>query len=188
MPPKTRYTRAQVEDAAFSIVREKGLEGLNARAVAKCLGCSTQPLYRELKGMDEIRQAVFRRATRFFEDFIQEGSARAALPYLGSGLAYLRFANEETQLFQLLFMRRRSLEEQTGGVRDATFEYAAAQISAQLHYSLERAREFHYHSYIYVHGLASMIATGFLDYDEAALTQLLRRQYRALRLAFEAED
>lgn len=187
MPPKTRYTREQVEQAAFSIAREKGLEGLNARAIAKRLGCSTQPLYRDLNGMEEIRRAVLLRATRFFESYVRENSAQAALPYLGSGLAYLRFAKEETRLFSLLFMRSRSSEEQTQGARDATFEYAAAQISAQLHYSLEKAREFHYQSYIYVHGLAAMIATGFLDYDEAALAGLLRRQYRALRLAFEAE-
>lgn len=187
MPPKTRFTREQVEQAAFSIAREKGMEGLNARSIAKRLGCSTQPLYRYLSGIDEIKQAVLLRGYRYFEAYVVEQSARAPLPYLASGLAYLRFAKEEAPLFALLFMRSRSAQEQSQTTRDVTFEYAAAQISAQLHYSLEKARDFHYQSFIYIHGLAAMIATGFLDYDEAALTELLRRQYRALRLAFEAE-
>ena len=43
-------------------------------------------------------------------------------------------------------------------------------------------------SYVFVHGLASMIVTGFMTYDESFLIQLLHQEYRALRLSLAEEQ
>ena len=64
MPPKVRFTREAVTDAAFALVRAQGQEALNARAIARQLGCSTQPLYRTMPGMDALRAAVMEKARR----------------------------------------------------------------------------------------------------------------------------
>lgn len=185
MPPKVRFDREKIISAAFAIVREKGMEALCARAIAKAAGCSTQPLYHDLGGMEEIRQAVLEKARRHFEEFIRFRALQSPLPYLGSGLAYLRFAQEEKQLFQLLFMRQRSTEEQARAGADATFEFAAGLIAKNLGYSMEDARAFHRQSHVFIHGLAAMLTTGFIAWDEEEMIRLLRHQYRALRLAFE---
>lgn len=188
MPPKVRYTREDVTDAAFALVRAQGAEALNARAIARQLGCSTQPLYRTMPGMDALRAAVMDKAKRYFEAYIQERSQIMPTPYLSSGIAYLRFAKEEGHLFRLLFMRSRSDAEQAQPGADATFDYAAGLIARNLGISLESARNFHGMSHVFVHGLASMIVTGFMAYDEPFLIQLLRHEYRALRLAVAEEQ
>lgn len=188
MAPKVRFTREAVTDAAFSLVREEGMEALNARAIARRLGCSTQPLYRALSGMEEMQMAVREKAMHFFEDYIRENSAIAQTPYLSSGIAYLRFAREEGHLFRLLFMRPRSCAEQAQPNRDATYEYAAALIARSLNISMESARFFHGMSFIFVHGLASMVVTGYMDYDEAELTLMLRHEYQAIRLFVKEQE
>ena len=38
MPPKARFTRERIEEAAFQLAREKGLEAVAAREVAKSMG------------------------------------------------------------------------------------------------------------------------------------------------------
>lgn len=185
MPPRVRFDREKIIAAAFDIVRQQGMKGLGARAVARAAGCSTQPLYHEMGGMEEIRQGVEAKALRYFEEYIQSQALQAPLPYLGSGLAYLRFAKEETELFRLLFMRQRTPEEQAQAGADATFEFASRLIAGNLGYSMETAREFHRLSHVFVHGLAAMLATGYIDWDEAEIIRLLRRQYRALRLSYD---
>lgn len=43
MPPKVKVTKEEIIAAALEILRQKGMEAVNARAVAAALGCSTQP-------------------------------------------------------------------------------------------------------------------------------------------------
>lgn len=44
MPPKAKITKNMIIDAAFQVVREAGVESINARTVAERLNCSTQPV------------------------------------------------------------------------------------------------------------------------------------------------
>ena len=44
MPPKVKVTQDQIIQAAMDIVRESGIDALNARALAKQLDCSIQPI------------------------------------------------------------------------------------------------------------------------------------------------
>ena len=44
MPPKQRITREMILECAFVMFLSEGMETVNARSVAKALGCSTQPI------------------------------------------------------------------------------------------------------------------------------------------------
>ena len=45
MPPKVKITKEEITAAALELLRQRGMEAINARAVAKELGCSTQPIF-----------------------------------------------------------------------------------------------------------------------------------------------
>lgn len=108
MPPKTSVTREKIVEAAVDFVRKNGADQLNARALAKALSCSTQPLFYQFESMQEIRQAVIVRAKEIYVCFLQREMQRTDEPaYKLSGLGYIRFAKEEKELFKLLFMRER---------------------------------------------------------------------------------
>ena len=58
MPPKVKITKDEILKAALGIVRKGGAQALNARALADALGCSTQPVFSNYPGMDELRADV----------------------------------------------------------------------------------------------------------------------------------
>lgn len=51
MPPKVKVTKEEIIAAALEILRQKGMEAVNARAVAAALGCSTQPIFSNYSSM-----------------------------------------------------------------------------------------------------------------------------------------
>ena len=51
-----RIQREDIINTAFEIVKEKGMEGLNARDVAKKLNCSIQPIFYQFSNMEELKQ------------------------------------------------------------------------------------------------------------------------------------
>lgn len=53
MPPKAKVTKDMIINAAINVVREAGVENINARTVAKKLNCSTQPVMYHFETIEE---------------------------------------------------------------------------------------------------------------------------------------
>ena len=51
MPPKSKLTRSDIVEKAFSLTRLMGYENITARLLAKELQCSTQPIFHIFKNM-----------------------------------------------------------------------------------------------------------------------------------------
>jgi hypothetical protein len=58
MPTKIVFIPEIILAQAFEIVRQKGLDTLSARRIARELGCSTQPTYKSYRSMLELQKAV----------------------------------------------------------------------------------------------------------------------------------
>ena len=52
MPPKAKFTREEVIEAALSILRAKGRSALTARALGERLNSSARPIFTLFSGMD----------------------------------------------------------------------------------------------------------------------------------------
>ena len=59
MPPKAKVTRDMILEAAFALVRQEGHSALNARALARKLGCSTQPILYNFATMEALSVQYF---------------------------------------------------------------------------------------------------------------------------------
>lgn len=180
MPRSPRFTREQVTDAAFGMVRTHGRTALTARALAADLGCSVKPIFGLFDGMEDVQEAVWRRATRCYEEHLRVCMASDRYPpYMASGMGYITFAQQEPELFKLLFMcdqtdgQRRHMEEQARPIIDL--------IGRQLGVDHETASEFHMSMWVFVHGIASMIVTHYLDWDTGHIEAALSSMFLALR-------
>lgn len=184
MPRAQQYTREQIVESAFAIVREDGEDALSARSLAARLGCSVRPIFSRFAGMEEVQHAVWRRANETYNAFVADAMERGTdRPYLSSGLAYVDFARREPQLFAMLFMRPRTDEEMRQAERDV--EPIVAIVARQLGVTEARALEFHTQLWVYVHGLATMIATRYLDWDADFVERSTSQVYRALKADLE---
>lgn len=111
MPPKVRISKEDIVTAAVALVRKDGVQAINARNIASALNCSTQPVFSNFATMDDLRNAVVEAADALYREYMQrETESGAYPPYKASGMAYIRFAKEEKELFKLLYMRDRSAE------------------------------------------------------------------------------
>ncbi len=187
MPKKGLLTKETVTSAALSLWR-KG-EKLNARALAAELHCSTQPIFSLFSGMEEVHAAAAAAATKVYTDFLSlHMSAGKYPPYKASGMAYIAFAKEETELFKLLFMRDRSREAPADGRLGPETRPLIERLCTSLGLTEEEAYAFHVQMWIYVHGMASMIATGFLEWKEDVASSLLTKAYEGLRYVYTNEE
>ncbi len=180
MPPKFKFTRDEMISAALNITRRNGLTGLTARALAAELGCSVKPVFGLFKNMEEVHQEVFSSAYKLYQSYLREDMAEGKYPpYKASGMAYIRFAKEERELFKLLFMRDRSqekIEENREEIRPLL-----DLIKQNLGLGEEDAYLFHLELWVYVHGIATMIATSYLDWDDEFVSRVLTDAYMGLK-------
>jgi len=188
MPPKFKFTRDEITNAALNVTRKNGISGLTARALAAELGCSVKPIFGLFKNMEEVGQEVFIASDLLYQNYLREDMAKGKYsPYKASGMAYIRFAKEERELFKLLFMRDRSrekIEENKEEIRPLT-----QLIQQNIGISEDEAYLFHLEMWLYVHGIATMIATSYLDWDDEFISRVLTDAYMGLKYRYtEGKD
>jgi AcrR family transcriptional regulator len=182
LPPKSKVTKEAITAAALELVRAGGLEALNARAVARRLGCSTQPIFSNFPSMEALRASVVDAAQAVYQDFLARAMAEntAAPPYKASGLSYIRFAREERHLFRLLFMRDRTGEPPPVEDR-VSIAPLLALIRQNTGLSEDDAYLFHMEMWIFVHGIAAMSATAYLDWNDDLIDRMLSDAFLGIR-------
>lgn len=183
MPPKARITRENILSACVDMIRESGFDAVNARALALRLGCSTQPIFSNYASMEALKSDALDYAEQVYQSYLHADMESGEFPpYKASGMAYIRFAREETELFRLLFMRDRSTESprQDGGDFDSIIDM----IRKSTGLDREQAYLFHLEMWIYVHGIATMCATSYLNWDRDMISRMLTDAYEGLRLRY----
>jgi AcrR family transcriptional regulator len=98
MPPKKRFSREQIVDAAFEIAKVNGMDGITIRKVAERLKSSIAPIYVNFEDVEELKLAVVKRIVRLSNEILME--VDTGKPFHDIGVASLRFAREYSVLFQ----------------------------------------------------------------------------------------
>ena len=72
MPPKIRIAKQDIINTSLSIIRESGVNALNARSLATYMGCSTQPIFSNYSSMDELKQDVIQTAYTIYQNYVNK--------------------------------------------------------------------------------------------------------------------
>ncbi len=178
MPPTVRFTRDAVLHAACQLMRREGMEALNARAIAKELGGSTQPIFRLFTNMEDLRRELILYVARQFQAHAEADMAQSDSPYIQLCTTYLLYGRDEPELFKLLFMRDRVSE---GQYSDQTnFDLVFNIIKKETPLDDETAMRFFERTWLFIHGLAVCIATKYIPcQDERYLISMVKEAYNA---------
>ncbi len=178
MPPTVRFTRDAVLHAACQLMRREGMEALNARAIAKELGGSTQPIFRLFTNMEDLRRELILYVARQFQAHAEADMAQSDSPYIQLCTTYLLYGRDEPELFKLLFMRDRVSE---GQYSDQTnFDLVFNIIKKETPLDDETALRFFERTWLFIHGLAVCIATKYIScQDERYLISMVKEAYNA---------
>ena len=180
VPAARKVSKDEIIDAAVAVLRDGGFSAVNARSVARKIGCSTQPIYFSFKNMDELKAALPARAidlhTQRVRDSLRahEGSDSR---YSSYGMGFVKFAAEEKQLFRWLYLEGKQLGPYQ---KDVLLPEIVAVIVEEFGYSEEVARRFHQDMTYFTYGLAILANTDHLRLTEPELREAFRREFRAL--------
>ena len=167
VPMKKTFTREDIVEAAFQVVRKQGRKKLSARTIAKELHSSTMPIYSTINSMQELQQEV---GQKFSELLLQY----CLTPWTGNFLVdmsfgYVRFAKDEKELFRIMF-----LDDEPSELTDyqkqkpVIFETLLARLKEESDFKdlgEEQLRHITQNMEIIIHGMACLINYARLPND-----------------------
>lgn len=160
MPPKSKITKEAIIDIAFAITRENGFDHVTARLLAKELNCSTQPIFHIFEKMDDIKSEVYKKTRTYFTEYMFQSPENSDIPlFLNMGLRYVELAQTEKHLFRLLCM---SDSFQLNSIYDLA-NNIPLQIDTKTFIK----------TWIFTHGIASIIATNTTTLSQIEIQELL---------------
>lgn len=189
MPPKIKVTEEAILDAALELTREKGIIGVNAREVAKALGCSIQPVFRNFQSMDNLKKDLYKKAENIYEDYINRGMEGHSIPFLGLGMAYIDFAKKEKNLFKLLFMsdefKGKSIIDM---IKDEENQSIVGMVSRMTGLCTDKAEQLFMDIWLMTHGIASLVATNDFEVSKEQIAKILKDSFLGIKYQLCMEE
>ena len=185
MPPKVKFTKEEIVNAALDVARVKGVNAVTTRDIGAALSVSTRPIFTYFNSMDEVRAEMRRSAETLYRKYIAEGLT-AEIPFLGVGMKYIAFAREEPALYRLLFL---SPDEngQSGAMAALKTAQTLTRESIQRIYRMdEKTADLYFRDmWLVVHSLAALIVSGAQTYTDAEISATLTEFSLSLCKAFK---
>lgn len=177
MPPKAKFTRDEIIDAAFSLTKADGPEALTARALGAKLGSSSRPIFTIFENMEQVQQEVILAAKKLYGEYINRGLNRTDIPaFKGVGMGYIEFSLAEPKLFQALFMSRQSERPTLNNILpiiDDNYPRILDSIRDCFDLNQRDSQWLYQHLWIYSHGIAVLCATNMCTFSINSIDKML---------------
>lgn len=175
MPPKIKTNRASIIDAAFEVAKNEGLAAVTAQSVSAVLKTSVAPIFREFQSIETLRIAALEKNNEFHTQYIQNYPS-AGSEFLTYGIAYIHFAKEYQNLFDMIMQPERTA---ICNRKTSTMAFAINSVSNESGLQAEQAEDLFYNIWIYTHGIACLVYKGSIVMTEAEEKKLLLNAFYA---------
>lgn len=182
MPPKAKFLKEEIIQAALSIVRKDGMSALTARALGTKLSSSARPIFTVFQSMEEVQQYVLESAKAQYREYVEKGLSEPNA-FKGVGVQYILFAINEPKLFQLLFMTERDVVPSFDGVLpqiDENYHRILQSIVDNYDIVQNIAEVLYRHLWIYTHGIATLCATKMCCFADDEISKMLTEVFMSL--------
>lgn len=184
MPPKPKFTKEEIVEAALTLVSANGIEALTARELSAYLGSSSRPIFTVFKNMEEVAQAVREAAMKRYDEFVER-----ALDYTPAfkkyGLQMVLFSKQEPKLFQLLFMTENGFAHSFVDVFSnlgKTAKTCIEIIEHDYHLEPDMAMLLFEHAWIHNFGICVMCATGTCRFTDDEISEMLSDNFKGMMM------
>lgn len=179
MARKETITKMDILNAAFEMASEEGFEHVTARTLAAKAGCSTQPIFRIYKNMEELGKDLFEQVVAYFGAYYENFPRKNATPFVNLGLCYIKFAQDNSNLFRLLFAAENRHGKSLYDILNGTNGAVVKEINNAGGHGCTNPGAMFMKMWILIHGAASMSLTGDYDLNEDETIALLEESYQA---------
>lgn len=186
MSTSIKISKEMILDAAFSIVRESGMEGLSNRELAKKLNCSIRPIYYQFESAEKMQKELYSKIEKYFYKFLMDNMIDDIPKYKQVGINYIKFAKKEKKLFQILFVNETNLTPDAFVSKDGE-DYKELEKLIRLSTNLndDDIKSFHTKMWIFSHGIATLVANDTINLTDEQISELLSYEFQALMLLDE---
>ncbi len=157
MPPKTKFDKNAIVNAALEVAKEKGLSGITARSVANRLNCSVAPIYVNFATINDLVEAVVQRVFTISVKLHTKQKGQSMFEKMGK--ASLTFAREYPVLFRELSIQPNRYMESYEKIENDLLE-ALAEDEAMKGWTLEERKRLLLKMRVFQIGLSVMVANG----------------------------
>ncbi|MBE6610213.1 MAG: TetR/AcrR family transcriptional regulator [Ruminococcaceae bacterium] len=188
MPPKPKFTKEEIVQAALELVSEKGMEALTSRELGARLGSSARPIFTVFTSMDEVQEEVRLAAMVRFEEYAKKAEHYTPA-FKQLGMQMILFAKEEPKLYRIAFMS----ENRGAGSFDDIFERLGSvavqsleMIQKDYGLSEDEARKLFEHVWIHTFGIGALCATGTCSFSEEQIIEMLGKDFIAMMMLIKS--
>lgn len=177
MPPRITTSKEMIIDAGYSIADEEGIDQVNCRAIAKKLGCSTQPVFSRFPNMDELKEEVFNYACDKLEqsiaDTLKNSKGYSLVEVSVTVLADL--ARDHKNLYRLIYLsdfrsEKSFLEERE---KYQTNQLILKELIDKYKIDPKRVEGIFERVSLLVHGICTVIATTTMNYSNEKVIKIV---------------
>ena len=161
MPPKAKFTKEEIIEAALAITRQDGLEAVTARELGSRLNSSARPVFTVFQNMEEVIEEVKNAARERYKEYIYEGLQEEPA-FKGVGRAYIRFAVEEKNGIEGIL-----------SIIDENYETILESLMNGYGLQEKEALKLYQNIWIYTHGIASLCVTGVCLFTQEEIDDML---------------
>ena len=181
MARKESISAGEIINAAFTLTREEGLEQVTARHLAAQIGCSTQPIFRVYKSMEDLYNEIYEQVSEYFSMYYEEYEISENTPFVNLGMVYISFAQKEPNLFKTLFLSPKRNNKSLYELLNADKGAVKKEIANAGADGVKNPGQMFMKMWIFIHGAACMAITGDYDLTTEETRSLLKESYESFR-------
>ena len=189
MAPKFKFTKEEVLTVTIDFIRENGIEALTARELAKKLESSTKVIFSLFSNMKNLEDEAKFVAEKIFSEKVNL-ALKDDSPFKRLGVEYILFSKNEPKLFQWLFMKK-GIEvgsfKDFLPMRDYEYRLVIESIDEEYKISIENAKKFYEHLFIYSHGIATLTVTGIYNFTPSEIVEYMAEVAKSLIVQYLKE-
>ena len=168
------FSKEEILEKSVNFIKENGYSLLTVRSLAKYIGCSTQPLFRNFENFDAYKKELKGYLRKDYESFITKYVNKEDYLYTIS-YAYALYAKEEPNIFFAMFMAdlagSRTVKEVLDTDRNKETIVA---MTKQYNISLEDANKIYRDVRFYTHGMATQLCVKSIKLTETEIKELIK--------------
>ena len=169
-----KYTKENILNKGVEFVRTYGIYRLNCRDLAQYIGCSTQPIFRNWKNIEDYKQDLKVELRKDYNTFITKYINTSDYLYTIS-FAYALYAKKQPNIFRALFVTElagtRTIKEVLNTSRNIPTIEA---MTKQYKISLKKAEIIYRDVRFYTHGIASQLCAKTIKLTDKEIKDLIK--------------
>lgn len=176
MPSSPRIPKETILQTALNMLIRDGYASINIKAVAKELGCSTQPISWHFGNMESFRESLTDAAGKYVKNQLSFGEEAGLDAMEKMGRVFLDIAMDKPNLFRFVCMGESGHHEKNGMSSWLDYEQNTRlkeQLILKYDISSEAADQFMQTMIIYIYGNACLIASGLVIESRETVYRML---------------